>query len=73
MSKKKSEETAVDMTTDKSAVKNTEPSFTKEQLVSSMRFRDVRYVLAGCLEDGRRYTIQEAEKRLHHFLSKEEK
>lgn len=73
MPKKKVEETAVKKTTEKPAVKKPEPSFTKEQLVSSMRFRDVRYVLAGCLEDSRRYTIQEAEKRLHQFLSKEEK
>lgn len=73
MQKKKVEETAVKKTTEKPVVKKTEPSFTKEQLISSMRFRDVRYVLAGCLEEGRRYTIQEAEKRLHQFLSKEEK
>lgn len=73
MSKKKTEETAIDMTKEKPSVKKKETSFTKEQLVSSIRFRNVRYVLAGCLEDGRSYTIQEAEKRLHQFLSREEK
>lgn len=82
MSEKKTEEPAVDKTPKKTAKEKKPekpdnekkaPVFSKEQLVASRRFRPVRHILSGCLEDGTRYTIQEAEKRIHQFLSKEEK
>lgn len=45
-----------------------EPTFTKEQLISSMKFRHRRDALAVCLDDNKKYTLGEAEKALADFL-----
>ncbi len=68
MSKKKTS----DETSAESAVKASEPTFTKEQLVNSKHFKHRRYALAACLVDDKKYTIKEAEKLLNK-LSKGEK
>lgn len=54
------------------AVKASEPTFTKEQLVNSKHFKHRKYALAACLDDDKKYTIKEAEKLLNKF-SKGEK
>lgn len=54
------------------AIKVSEPTFTKEQLVNSKHFKHHRYALAACLEDNKKYTIKEAEKLLNKFLKGEQ-
>lgn len=61
-----------DKNTTKTAVKASEPTFTKKQLVESEHFKHRRYALAACLDDNKKYTIKEAEKLLDKF-SKGEK
>ena len=43
-------------------------SFSKEQLIYSKRFQDYRDLLEGLLEQGKSYTIEEAEKEIQQFL-----
>ena len=64
------------MPTEKAAAEKKAAAFTKENLLSSRRFqnnRDARFqnnrdALAVCLTDGKKYTIEEAEKKLGAFL-----
>lgn len=62
MSKKKTtDEMTVETATEKTAVVH-EPTFTKAQIINSKRFRKFKYILAACLEDDKKYTINEIEK-----------
>ena len=42
--------------------------FTREQLLKAKVFRDRRDALGAVLEDGKTYTIQEADKLLDRFM-----
>ena len=56
------------MPTEKAAAEKKAAAFTKENLLSSRRFQNNRDALAVCLADGKKYTIEEAEKKLGAFL-----
>ena len=56
------------MPTEKAAAEKKAVVFTKENLLSSRRFQNTRDALAVCLTDGKKYTIEEAEKKLGAFL-----
>lgn len=45
-----------------------ETAFSKEQLIHSRRFRCHRDALSACLDDGKKYTIAEAQKALALFM-----
>jgi spore coat polysaccharide biosynthesis protein SpsF (cytidylyltransferase family) len=48
--------------------KDSEPAFTKEQLVASADFRDQRDLVAAVLEDGKSYTKGQAEDLVDRFM-----
>ncbi len=52
------------------AQKKTVPSFTKEQLVNAARYRDKKDIVTGLLEDGKKYTIAEANSLIKEFLKR---
>ena len=56
------------MPTEKAAAEKKAAAFTMENLLSSRRFQNNRDALAVCLTDGKKYTIEEAEKKLGVFL-----
>lgn len=46
------------------------PRYNKQQLLECQRFRNRRDSMAAILEDGKRYTMQEAEQALSAFLKR---
>ena len=50
------------------AEKPAEPAFSKQELLFCKKFEHMRYLLAAVLEDGRKYTIQEAENAVDEYL-----
>ena len=44
-----------------------ESTFSKEQLLSSARFRDRRDMLEALLTDGERYTMREVERKMEDY------
>lgn len=52
---------------EKTAVK--EPSFSKEQLIASKKYKPDRDALSILLEDGRNYTYAETDKALSDFYN----
>lgn len=44
-----------------------EPTFSKEQLLLSERFRERRDMIAALLHNGEQYTIKEAEERMEQY------
>lgn len=42
--------------------------FSKEQLLASQRFANSRDLITALLDDGAKYTIEEAEKKIRNFL-----
>lgn len=45
-----------------------EPVFSKESLLKSKRFRDIRDLVSAILEDGVEYTIPEAEDMIANYM-----
>lgn len=45
-----------------------ENRFTKEQLLSSKRFRDRKDILDALLEDGKKYTVSDAELLIEKYM-----
>lgn len=50
--------------------KDSKNSFSKEQLLSAMRFSNRRDLLGAILEDGKRYSISEVEKKLKNYYKR---
>lgn len=50
---------------------NSETKYTKAALVGSKRFDARRDLLNAILEDGKKYTISEAENKINNYLNKE--
>ena len=50
---------------------NSETKYTKVALVGSKRFEARRDLLNAILEDGKKYTISEAENKINNYLNKE--
>ena len=48
-----------------------ETRYTKEALAGSMRFQERRDLLNVILDDGKEYTISEAENEINNYLNKE--
>lgn len=46
------------------------PKYTKEALVSSVRFEKDRDILSAVLEDGKTYSITEAQKAINAYKAK---
>ena len=62
------------MATKKTTVSEEKPSdtkYTKDALVGSKRFDARRDLLNAILEDGKKYTISEAENKINNYLNKE--
>ena len=62
------------MATKKTTVEEEKPSetkHTKAALVGSKRFEARRDLLNAILEDGKKYTISEAEDKINNYLNKE--
>lgn len=62
------------MATKKTTVAEEKPSetkYTKAALVGSKRFEARRDLLNAILEDGKKYTISEAENKINNYLNKE--
>lgn len=53
--------------TAKKEIKN-QQAFSKEQLLESKRYQDRRDTLGAILEDGKAYTLAEADKLLEEFM-----
>ena len=49
------------------------PVFNKSDLIKSKRYADKRDILNALLKDGKTYTIEQVEKMIKTFLSKEVK
>ena len=57
------------MSTKKSAASAaTEPKFTKESLMNSMRFRNERDLVSALLTDGKEYAISEVEEMIMKYM-----
>lgn len=48
-----------------------EPTFTKEALVKSERYKDKRDLVNALLEDGQRYTLELVDKIIDEYMNKE--
>lgn len=46
----------------------TEPRYTRQQLAGSAGFRDRRDLVSALLEEGRQYTVAEADRRVRDFM-----
>lgn len=54
--------------TAETAVINSAPKFSKEQLLAAKKFKDRRDALGAVLEENKTYTNEEAEKLLYDFM-----
>lgn len=50
--------------------KDTESGFSKEQLLSAMRFSNRRDLLGAILEDGKKYSISDVERKLENYYKR---
>lgn len=51
-------------------VRDAEKKFTKEQLLKSQKYRHQRDLLSALLEDNKRYSVAEVNKKIKEFLER---